>query len=49
VGRLQGRGVVRRGSEGEVGELLDGHPDDREQQQEGDLEDREVDRREEVP
>ena len=26
------RGVVGRGAEREVGELLDGHPDDREQQ-----------------
>ena len=49
VGRLERRRVVRRGPEGEIGELLDGHPDDREQQQEDDLEDREIDRREQVP
>jgi hypothetical protein len=29
--------------------LLDGHPDDREERQEDDLEDREIDRGEEVP
>ena len=49
VRRLDRGRVVRRGPEREVGELLDRHPDDREQQQEDDLEDREVDRREQVP
>ena len=43
------RRVVGRRAEGEVGQLLDRHPDDRQQGQEDDLEDREVDRREEVP
>ena len=43
------RRVVGRRAEGEVGQLLDGHADDRQQGQEDDLEDREVDRREEVP
>ena len=42
-------GVVGRGAEREVGQLLDGHPDDREEQQEDDLEHGEIDRREQVP
>ena len=49
-GRVLDRGrVVGRRAEREVGELLDGHPDDRQQGQEDDLDDREVDRREQVP
>ncbi len=43
------RGVVGRGAEREVGQLLDRHPDDGHQHQEDDLGDGEVDRREEPP
>ena len=46
---VQRRRVVRRRTEGEVGKLLDRHPHDREQRQEGDLEDGEVDGGEQVP
>ena len=44
----RGRVVAGR-AEREVGQLLDRHPDDREQRQEDDLDDREVDRREQAP
>ena len=42
-------GVVGRGAEREVGQLLDRHPDDGHQHQEDDLGDGEIDRREEPP
>ncbi len=43
------RGVVAGRAEREVGQLLEGHPDDREDRQEDDLDDGEVDRRQEPP
>ena len=45
---MRGR-VVGRRAEREVGQLVDGHADDRQQRQEDDLEDGEVDRREQLP
>ena len=42
-------GVVGRRAEREVGQLPDGHPDDREQREHDDLEDGEVDRRQQAP
>ena len=49
VGLVHRERVVGRRAEREVGQLLDGHADDGEQRQEDDLEDGEVDRREQVP
>ena len=43
------RRVVAGRAEREVGQLLEGHPDDREDRQEDDLDDGEVDRRQEPP
>ena len=43
------RRVVAGRAEGEVGQLLEGHPDDGHQGQQDDLDDGEVDRREQAP
>ncbi len=41
--------VIGRRALGEVGELLDGHPDDRQDRQEDDLDDGKIDRGQEPP
>ena len=46
---VERRRVVGRRAEGEVGQLLDRHPDDREQGQDDDLGDGEVDRGQQAP